>query len=199
MPQYVVEKCRKQARKADPVKITYNFGTLKLDYGKSLAEVSRDCKDRAAGCFHGGGSCYWSYDVESIPMENYTCYFPKAHVNCDFSGSSIDVTGEYTGCKFRAVLRHELQHFLNWKTANDNMIREMKTEGNKLAVQEAKVCSEYCDCSAENLVNMLRKIYRKWDYIKSVNDGRLDEIDHDHDTEVNYKVCDPYSFEIISY
>ena len=79
------------------------------------------------------------------------------------------------------------------------MIKEMKTEGNKFAVQNAKVCSEYCNYSANSLTKMLSKIRQKWKDIEDVNDKRLDEVDNNHDTQVNYTVCAPYSFELISY
>ena len=198
-PSYVIKKCQEAARRADPVKITYNFGVLNLDYSKSTAEVSASCKGNAAGCFHGNGSCSWNYGNKSLQIGDYTCSFPKAHVICDFSGTYIDLTGEYDGCKARAVLRHELQHFMIWKTSKDNMIKEMKVKGIEFSVKNAEVCDGYCRYSADSLANMLRKITDKWKAIEDANDKRLDEVDNNYDKEVNYTVCAPYSLEVVSY
>lgn len=199
IPRHIIKRCQETVRKADPVKITYNYGDLRLDYNKNTAEVSASCKDNAAGCFHGKGSCSWSYNNRSLQMGDYICSFPVAHVTCDFRGTYIDLTNEYEGCNARAVLRHELQHFMIWKTAKDNMIKEMKEKGTEFAIQSAEVCEGYCrNNSEDNLAEILRKIDSKWNAIKNVNDKRLDDVDHDHDTEVNYKVCAPYSLKVIS-
>lgn len=199
VPQHIIRKCQEMVRNANPVKIVYNYGDLKLDYNKNTAEVSASCKDNAAGCFHGKGGCYWYHGYKNLLIGNYICNFPDAHITCDFRGTYIDLTNEYDGCNARAVLRHELQHFMIWKTAKDNMMKEMKVKGTEFAVQNAKVCSDYChDNSGDNLSKMLREIDNKWRAINYINDKRLDDVDHDHDTEVNYKVCAPYSFKIIS-
>ena len=199
VPQHVIKKCQDAVRKANPVKITYNYGDLKLDHSKSSMEVSKDCGGDAAGCFHGIDGCMWSYTIDGLQIGDYYCFFPKAQVNCDFRGVYIDVRNDYAGCNARAVLRHELQHFMIWKTAKDNMIKEMKIKGNEFAIQNAIVCKSSCgNYSADALSNELGKIQEKWRKISDINDKLLDDVDHDYDKEVNYKVCAPYSLEIIS-
>ena len=199
IPQHIVNKCREVVRKENPVKIIYNYGELKLDYSKNTEEVSKSCGDRAAGCFHGRGGCGYNYGNRSMQIGDYVCTFPYATVTCDFSGTYVDLTREYSGCSARAVLRHELQHFMIWKTAKEQMLKEMKISGTNFALQNIKVCKEYCNnSSGDELAEELRKIASKWKEIRNVNDEQLDKIDHNHDMEVNYTVCAPYSLKIIS-
>lgn len=199
VPQYIVNKCREAVRKEDPVKIIYNYGELQLDYSKNTEEVSKSCGDRAAGCFHGHGGCQWDYGSRSMQISDYMCTFPYATVTCDFGGTRIDMTREYSGCSARAVLRHELQHFTIWKTSKEQMLKEMKISGTNFALQNIKVCKEYCNnSSGDELAVELERIASKWKEIEKVNDRQLDETDHDYDKEVGYTVCAPYSLKIIS-
>ncbi|MBQ8481436.1 MAG: hypothetical protein IJ532_02750 [Alphaproteobacteria bacterium] len=204
IPRSIINKCREEVKKANPIKITYNYGTLSVDYSKNTEEVSRDCGDKAAGCFHGKNGCYWAAGYRNIQIGEYTCSYPHADIDCNFRGVYIDLTNEYSGCKARAVLRHELQHFMIWKTARENMMKEMKVYGTDFALRNIKVCEGICHNKTynelwENLRKIrdnLRKIRDKWYEIGNANDERLDEIDHNHDAEVGYTVCAPYSLEV---
>ena len=193
IPQSVINKCREKAKKANPIKITYNYGTLSIDYSKKV------CED-VAGVFHGKNGCYLLTDFYNIQVGKYTCSFPYADIRCDFSGVYIDLCDEYSGCNARAVLRHELQHFMIWKTAKENMIKEMNTFGTDFVLRNIKVCEGACYNKTYNeLLKNLKKISEKWEKIENANDKRLDEIDHDYKSEVNYTVCAPYSMEVELY
>lgn len=201
VPGYVITKCQEAVRKANPVQITYNYGQLKLDFGKSSAEISRNCGDNAAGCFHSTErGCSVTTKEQSINISGYTCSYDKVYLNCDFRGATVDITSEYSGCNARAVLRHELQHFMNWKTAKENMLRELKTKLPAYLAQNARTCKSTCPSyNLRSIYEYVSDISDKWRAISTANDRRLDEVDHNQDIEVNYTVCAPYSLEFALY
>ena len=193
IPQSVINKCREKAKKVNPIKITYNYGTLSIDYSKKVCE-------KVAGVFHGKNGCYLVTDFYNIQIGEYTCSFPYADIKCDFSGIYIDLCEEYSGCYARAVLRHELQHFMIWKASKENMMKEMKSFGTDFALSNMRVCKGSCYNKTYNeLFKKMEEINYKWEKIEKANDKRLDEIDHNHNSEVDYTVCAPYSMEVELY
>ena len=197
VPIYVIEQCKKTAVRQNPVKITYNYGELNFDFNKSRAEISRICGNNAAGCFRSlESSCAHTLQTKNIKINEYNCFYTVAEVFCDLSGARLDITGEYKGCNARAVLRHELQHFMNWKTAKENLVRELKEKLTSFVANNTMVCKGNCHYNITYDFNKYKqKIENKWNLIRQANDYRLDEVDHDYANQVNYTVCAPYSLE----
>lgn len=201
IPQWVTEKCRKAVIAANPVKVNYNYGELSVDYSKSVEEVSNECGGNAAGCFHGtGGVSTYHGGSDGISIGKYYCSYFTAEFNFNYRGSFIDLTRDYNGCNARAVLRHELQHFMIWKTAKEQMHRELKNTLTDFVVKNIKVCEGHCNNDKKgDIYKVARQIEKKWRDINEVNDKRLDDIDHSHKQQVNYNVCSPYSLKFSSY
>lgn len=194
IPQWVTEKCRKAVIAANPVKVNYNYGELSVDYSKSDEEVTRDCKANAAGCFHGMvGEGVSHSESAGISIGKYYCSYLTAGFNFNYRGTYIDLTRDYNGCNARAVLRHELQHFMIWKTAKEQMHRELKNTLTDFVVKNIKVCEGHCDNNKMGeMFELARQIKKKWGDIEDINNKRLDEIDHNCKEQVNYKVCEPF-------
>lgn len=199
IPDYIVEKCQKAVIKDNPVKITYNYGTLSLDLSKNTAEISKVCKtDAAAGCFQGKYRQEMDMTPKNIKINEYICEYPVVSLHFNFTGSKIYITNEYKGCVARAVLRHELQHFMIWKTANDNMLSELKNKLPTIIAQNASIYRNNNNFQYhQNTDKIMKIIYQiagqiadKWDRIRNTNDAELDKVDHDFTTEVNYRVCE---------
>lgn len=199
LPRGLEEKCRQKVLAADPVKITYNFGELKLDNTKTTAEVGKSCSDRAAGCFHkSSGVKKWRHQPRQIHIGDYVCHYNEIQVAYDFTGRSIDLTKEYDACNQRAVLRHEIQHFMIWKTSMNLMMKETKLLLVDQVAKDIKICSEEETCYADpyKLYRIVEKIGQKWWNISQENDQILDRIDHDFENQVNYSVCLPASLTV---
>ena len=197
VPAIVVEQCRKAVARQNPVRITYNYGELIFDSTKSIAEISRSCGNNAAGCFKSlEKGCASTLQTKNIKINGYNCLYTVAEVICDFSGAHLDINGEYKGCNARAVLRHELQHFMNWKTAKENLVRELKEKLTTFVINNITVCKDDCQHNiAYGFSKYKQKIENKWYLLKQANDYILDEVDHDYANQVNYTVCAPYSLE----
>ncbi|MBR2137131.1 MAG: hypothetical protein IJ852_04130 [Alphaproteobacteria bacterium] len=199
LPRGLEEKCRQKVLAADPVKITYNFGELKLDNTKTTAEVSKSCGGHdAVGCFHSSRVKKWRHQPRQIHIGDYVCHYNEIQVAYDFTGRSIDLSKEYDACGQRAILRHELQHFMIWKTSMNLMMKETKLLLVDQVAKDIKICSEeetyYAD--PHKLYRIFEKIKQKWWNIVQENDQILDEVDHDFENEVNDPVCFPASLTV---
>lgn len=195
IPDYIVEKCQKAVIKDNPVKITYNYKTLSLDLSKNTAEISKACKaDNAVGCFIRG-TYHKEMDMtpKNIKINEYVCEYPVVSLHFDFTGSKIYVTNEYKGCAARAVLRHELQHFMIWKTANDNMLYELKNKLPTIIAQNASIYRNNNNFqhhqNSDKIMKITYQIADKWDRIKNTNNAELDKVDRNHKS-VHNSVCE---------
>ncbi len=201
IPQWVTEKCRKAVIAANPVKVNYNYGELSVDYSKSVEEVSNECGGNAAGCFHGtGGVSTHHGGNEGISIGKYYCSYLTVEFNFNYRGTYIDLTRDYNSCNARVVLRHELQHFMIWKTAKEQMHRELKNTLTDFVVKNIKICEGHChNDKMGKMYEVARQIRKKWRDIKDINNKRLDDIDHNREIEVDYRVCAPYSLKFKLY
>lgn len=195
--ELVRKRCKKEVERIDPVRITYNYGELIFKANKNMKEISRTCGNNAAGCFKSVGyGCTQKIQTKSIKVNGYNCYYTAADINCDFSGARLYITNEYKGCNARAVLRHELQHFMNWKTAKENLVMELKNKLTAFVLNSLTVCQKECYHDKDKYFREYKqKIEDKWSFILRANDIRLDEVDHDYANQVNYTVCAPYSLK----
>lgn len=190
--------CVRMAEKMKLVTVNYNYGELRLDASKNTAEVSEMCHDRAAGCFHNSSGTIGNVSVSKVDVGS-SCQAYHITVDYDFSGRVIYVTNEYNPCNTRAVLRHELQHFMNWKTSKEQLIRETKIALKRWSIENM----EQINSDASNSrIYALREVYKiinrlmeKWFKVNEENDRMLDDTDHDKQTEVNYSVCAPYELQ----
>ena len=194
--------CQAEAQKINQVILRYKYGDLDL-VQKSSAEISAECGDNAAGCCRAAGGRYTIYaKPKIIKVENTVCLIPVVSLDYDFSGTYIEVTNEYEPCKTRAVLRHELQHFMIWKTGRELQLKQTKKLLTELAQEKITACTSNADCNHNYLSefkNLVNVIAEKWGRIIHANNVKLDENDHDFNKEVNYRVCLPYSFKKISF
>lgn len=193
--------CVSRAQEMPLIKIRYNFGSLTLDNTKNTKQITYVCKDKAAaGCFaRNQGRYATSAKRNKVNIGNKTCIILSVLVEFDFSGATIYVTSEYSGCKARAVLRHEEQHFMIWKKANEELIKELKVALKKAALQDVRDCNSKDGCSAQIdyvVYNLTKSLYDKWAKYSETNNARLDEVDHDGKNEFAFRVCDPYTLEI---
>jgi hypothetical protein len=194
--------CQEKAADVRQVNIRYKYGKLGLKQ-KSSAEISAYCGDNAAGCCHSSGGKYFVQTTfKTIQSGEILCVVPIVNVDFDFSGTYIEITDEYDACKTRAVLRHELQHFMIWKTGREQQLAQTREKLGQLARQRITACVAGDDCdyqySNDEFVNLVQKIAAKWQRVIKANNKNLDENDHDFKKEVNYRVCMPYSVEKIS-
>ncbi len=189
--------CAEIAKDYPLVNIRYNYGTLGFDNTKSSAQLKKVCGDFVAGCFANGAANYKLITSrQTIQSGTHTCIVPQITVDFDFSGTTIYVTKEYTSCQARAVLRHELQHFMIWKTATEEMLNETKKSLKEFALQHIINCSEQKNCNNDFYRDTWRRllgITNKWNNVSVANNNRLDEVDHNNKTEFDYRVCAPYS------
>lgn len=206
VPEHILRQCREKAQKVKLTSVSYKFGKLIMDNTKSSAQVREYCgSEIAAGCFrhttaayHYGVSDYLKFDVG-----NYTCVVPKLYAAYSWVDVNIFVKKEYNACQRRVVLRHELQHFTIWKTAQNNILTESKKALNKLALNNIQVFSSDDMGTFSGMLSLseeigryLKNINAEWNSIARKNDALLDKIDHNMETEVNYRVCMPYSIEL---
>ncbi|MBP5352172.1 MAG: hypothetical protein J6Y91_00205 [Alphaproteobacteria bacterium] len=186
------KNCRAQIEKKELVSVTYTFSKLPVEY---VDNVEKYCQyNDAAGCFAGQLFHTLSFRERAVRMGKYSCVVPTANVNIKYNGK-IYMTKEYSGCKKRAVLRHELQHFFISKIAVNEMIKELHSLANGKA--KKLVCAAgSSNCSGtgqfEALHNFIAKVFNKWEVIMNKNNKTLDTVDHNHKTEVNYTVCKHY-------
>lgn len=192
--------CVRMAENMKLVTVNYNYGELRLDANNNTAEISQLCSDRAAGCFHGPSGLIINVDVTKVDV-GASCQAFQIAVNYDFSGSKIYVTNEYNPCNTRAVLRHELQHFMIWKTSKEQLVRETKIALKRWSIQnierigdEERNTKNHAQGEVYKIVNGLMS---KWAKLEADNDKVLDDTDHDTTTEVNYSVCSQYELEIM--
>lgn len=190
--------CAEAAQEIPMVTLRYKYGRLGFDSSKSTQQVSQICGDKAAGCFHHSFGTYKvQYKSKTIKASSRTCAIPQIVVDFDFSGSEIYITKDYTSCMARAVLRHELQHFTIWKTATEEMLKELKIELKNTALRGVKKCKtgEYCyaDWNKE-MFGKVSEIWKKWEKISKMNNERLDEVDHNDSTDFAYKACEHNAF-----
>ena len=99
------------------------------------------------------------------------------------------------------ILRHELQHFTIWRTAVDEMLQEVKINLKDLALRDVYACNDMGACSrriADQVITVANNAVKKWQTISKRNNERLDEVDHDNETEFAYRSCSPYSLKVIN-
>ncbi len=192
--------CSTAANDQDLVHIRYKYGTLKLDASKTTQEVSEICHDRAAGCFvYCGFAGSISVKDKVFQAQGVKCVVPEVEVTYDFSGRVIYVTKEYTPCGTRAVFRHEMQHFMIWKTATEWFLKDLRFSLNQAVRKQAVICPKKGVCSANSydvLKSVKAQVEKRWININRKQQDLLDEVDHDMDNDVNYTVCAPYSLEV---
>lgn len=190
-----LQECQKEAENIKQVNIRYKYGKLNL-LQKSTAEISASCGDQASGCFHSSGGKYTIETTQKIINHNKTvCVIPIVYLDYNFSGSYVEITNEYNACKTRAVLRHELQHFMLWKTGIEQQLAQTQKLLKKLAWQKITACSEDTRCNANYFSEfkyLVQNTAEKWHRIIEANNKKLDSNDHDFEKEVNYRVCIPY-------
>ena len=207
VPEYIIRQCREKAQKMKLTSVTYKFGKLIFDNTKSTAQVRQNCRSEgAAGCFEHT-TAHYRYgvsDMVTVSAGRYTCIVPKLYADYSWVDAVIYMTREYNPCQRRVVLRHELQHFTIWKTAQNHILTESKQALNKLALDNIEVISAEDGKIIGNAYNLrtivgqkLHEINEKWNSISTKNNTLLDEIDHNMETEVNYRVCMPYSVELL--
>ena len=208
VPEYIIKQCREKAQKMKLTRVTYKFGKLILDNTGSTSLVKQKClRESAAGCFEHTTARY-RYGIsgtETFSIGRYTCVVPKLYVNYSWVDAHIYMTKEYNPCQRRVVLRHELQHFTIWKTAQNNILIESKRALKQLALDNIKVISAEDDPRLVGSVydikalvgQKISDVNRKWNSIASSNNTLLDQVDHNMETEVNYRVCMPYSIELL--
>ena len=194
--------CQEKAAGVQQVNIRYKYGKLGLKQVSS-AEISANCGDNAAGCCHSSGGKYFVQTTfKTIQSGEILCVVPIVNVDFDFSGTYIEITDEYDPCETRAVLRHELQHFMIWKTGHEQQLLQTREKLAQLARQRVVACVAGDDCdypySKDEFGNLVQKIATRWQRVIKANNKKLDENDHDFEKEVNYRVCMPYSVKKIS-
>lgn len=194
----VSTSCVRAAERTKLVTVNYNYGNLEI-IPKNMQEISRLCSENAAGCFLSGTGFVSSIDTKDIKIGS--CMTKQITVNLDFTGSVLYITSDYDPCNARAVLRHELQHFMNWKTSKEQLIREIKIALKRWAINNMQECRNGKACSMPwhseaEIRSIVSNAMSKWFELGQKNDKMLDSIDHDHHTEVNYSVCAPYSFKV---
>lgn len=192
VPIEIREQCKQKVLKRQPLKVTYNWGKLELDYSKTFKELLERCGEEAGGCFDAGSSIRYfdSISEEFIQIGEYRCYYPVNNIDFDFSNFNrhVVVANEYSGCRAQAVLRHELQHFMIWKTGWEQMLIELQ---DTLLDQSLVFCKNCMDGSTyTDIVPIVNRIYEKWKDIIDRNNARLDEIDHDYKKRVADKMCE---------
>lgn len=208
VPEHIFKQCREKAQKMKLTRVTYKFGKLIFDNTKSTDQVRSMCHSSdAAGCFQGTTAAY-TVGVENYHTFNvgkYSCVAPQLYVDYYWNDAYIFVTKEYAACQRRVILRHELQHFTIWKTAQNYVLTESKRALNNLALSRVTVLSddsvgEFASPSlVRDATQVLKNINNEWNDVSIRNNNLLDEIDHNMDTEVNYRVCMPYSIELLQY
>lgn len=189
----VSQECLEEAQKIPLVTLRYNYGNLGFDNTKSMQQIARSCGGNAAGCFHHN---FGQYTVQTsdktVTTSSGQCVIPQIMADFVFSGIRIDITREYNSCKARSVMRHELQHFMIWKTAVEEMFGELKVELRNLALSKLRECKkgEYCSSHMRGeAFDKTEAIVKKWSDIAELNNSRLDEVDHNDKTDFNYKAC----------
>ena len=208
VPEYIIKQCREKAQNMKLTTVTYKFGKLILDNAKSTAQVRRMChSESAAGCFvHTTANYkYGVTNTEKISIGRYTCFAPKLYVNYSWTDTFIYMTKEYNPCQRRVVLRHELQHFTIWKTAQNNILIESKRALKQLALDNIRIVPAKDNLEPAGSVfdtialvgQKIGDINRKWNSIAKSNNALLDQVDHNMETEVSYRVCMPYSVELL--
>ncbi|MBR6355659.1 MAG: hypothetical protein IKR92_02285 [Alphaproteobacteria bacterium] len=202
LPLFAAERaCADSALKENLVHISYNYGELGFDASKTTNEISQICQDNAAGCFRrNGGVRTLEVKDKSFNVGRTRCIAPEIWVTYDFSGSAIFITKEYSPCSTRAVFRHELQHFLIWKTSRDWFLRHLQHAMKKMAQDLAFPCpSNTTRCSTNGYRSVKRAVEQVEDSWKKIEEGQhnlLDKVDHSDKDEVNYTVCAPYSLKV---
>lgn len=184
----------------DAVKITYNYGELLFDASKTSQEISVLCQDNAAGCFqHKEKGGRWTVVDTNVKVGNDVCVVPYINVTYDFSGSQIFITNEYDPCRTRAVLRHELQHFMIWKTTKEWFLKDLKYSLQNVVKNHAVLCPENNLCSTRaswQVRKTINQVERRWHKLEEQNQNLLDSTDHSATAQVNYPVCAPYSLRV---
>jgi hypothetical protein len=190
--------CEEAAQETPMITLRYKYGNLRFDSSKSTSQVSQICGDKAAGCFHHRFGAYtMQYNSKTVKAGSRMCAIPQLTLDFDFSGSEIFITKDYTACMARAGLRHELQHFTIWKTATEEMLKEMKVELKNMAMRGVKTCKtgEYCYVNwNKEMFGKTDEIWKKWEQLSKMNNERLDEVDHNDSTEFTYKACEHNAF-----
>lgn len=196
----VPANCVRMAEKMKLVTVNYNYGELRLDASKNSAEISQICSDRAAGCFPSSSGRVTNVALTKVDVGS-SCQAYHITVDYDFSGAAVFITSEYNPCNTRAVLRHELQHFMNWKTSKEQLIRETKIALKRWSIQNMERKDGDMVISRLNaqgeVYQIVNGLMSKWFELGNQNDRVLDNIDHDKGTEVNYSVCAQYELQIM--
>ena len=195
-------KCVRAAQNMSMIKLMYNYGNLGFDNTKSKAQIAQVCRSNAAGCFHHSfGKYYVEAGRKVVNVGGASCVIPQITLKFDFSGAAIYIGKESSSCTARVILRHELQHFTIWRTAVDEMLQELKIKLKNLALQDVYACNDNRDCAGK-LINKVSRLanaeVNKWQTISKANNERLDEVDHDNETEFAYRSCSPYSLKVIN-
>ena len=192
------DDCVEEAQKMKLVSINYNNGSLMLDNTQPIEMVGKICGDtHAAGCFKF--SIKYSQRVDSAfkRVGKHICLIPHITVDYDFSGSTVYIAKEYKDCKARALMRHELQHFTIWKTATEKMLDEVGNGLRKMVLQYVELCNEKKKCKInlqEKTWEYTQKITKKWENISTINNNRLDSIDHQEKSEFAYRACSSWPY-----
>lgn len=195
--------CQSDEILQDNLKITFNYGKILFDVSKTTQEVSSICEDSAAGCFlrkEKGGK--WIVSDKIVKIGNQLCVVPHVSIIYDFSGSKIYVSREYDACKARAVLRHELQHFMIWKTSKEWFLKDLRYSLKNTIKKHAVLCSKNNSCSthANSAISQtISQVEKRWEKIEEQNQYLLDSVDHSVTDQVNYPVCAPYSLRVNSF
>ena len=67
-------------------------------------------------------------------------------------------------------------------------------------MKNIKICEGHChNDKMGKMYEVARQIRKKWRDIKDINNKRLDDIDHNREIEVDYRVCAPYSLKFKLY
>ena len=195
-------KCVRAAQNIPMIKLMYNYGNLVFDNTKSKMQISQICGRNTAGCFiHNFGKYSAEGGRKVVDIGNKHCVIPQIAIKFDFTGSSIYILSESSSCTARVLLRHELQHFTIWRTAVDGMLDQLKMKLKEMALQDVYECNDknYCDKKIlRKVVRLTENVVGKWQRISRANNERLDEVDHDNETEFAYRSCSPYSLKIIN-
>lgn len=193
--------CANAADGQDLVHVRYNYGTLGLDVTKTNQEISNICHGDAAGCFHRNLGYMHSIKVsdKEFQARSEKCAAPEIEVTYDFSGAVIYVTKDYPPCATRAVFRHELQHFMIWKTSREWFLKDLRYSLKQAAIKQAVSCPNngLCRTNSYHAIQVVAKqVENRWSKIEEQQHTLLDDIDHSDEYDVNYTVCTPYSLEV---
>lgn len=192
--------CRQVAEDQDFVHIRYNYGELGFDATKSLQEIDQICEDNAAGCFHGNfGVRRLKVSDKTLRVRRDICVIPEVDITYDFSGATVYITRDYSSCATRAVLRHELQHFMIWKTAKEWFLKDLRYSLKQAVRDRVISCSHNERCSTVSyatLEKVVTQVETRWKKIETQYQTLLDTVDHSETEEVNYTVCAPYSLKV---